>query len=248
MIISYQHSFIFMHCRKTAGTSIKVALARHLGPDDLQLGGWHTAHASGVPFNRRFWQDLATPRAAASMIWNMARRASWLDARQLNSLHKVGYMRRLGREPEHATAELVLANFPVEWGNFFKFCFVRNPYEQAVSSWRFQMRQVGHEYPFETYLSLAADGQPHKYLPSRVSNWPIYTIDDKVAVDFVGRYERLQTDLVAVFQNMRLPLGDLPKAKQHGERYDYRQYYTGCCRRLADKIFEKEIETFGYAF
>ncbi len=35
MILSHAHRFVFIKTRKTAGTSIEIALSRHCGPDDL---------------------------------------------------------------------------------------------------------------------------------------------------------------------------------------------------------------------
>ncbi|OOY35103.1 hypothetical protein BOV90_09960 [Solemya velum gill symbiont] len=37
MIVSWQNKYIFVHSRKTAGSSIVVSLSRNLGPDDLVL-------------------------------------------------------------------------------------------------------------------------------------------------------------------------------------------------------------------
>ena len=35
MIVSFQHEFIFVKTRKTAGTSIEMALTPFCGPDDI---------------------------------------------------------------------------------------------------------------------------------------------------------------------------------------------------------------------
>ena len=35
MIVSHQHRFVFIKTRKTAGTSIEIALAEHCGPADI---------------------------------------------------------------------------------------------------------------------------------------------------------------------------------------------------------------------
>ncbi len=48
MIISHRHRFIFLHCRKAAGSSIAQALAPYLGEDDLHLGTWPEALEAGV--------------------------------------------------------------------------------------------------------------------------------------------------------------------------------------------------------
>ena len=38
MIVSHKHKFIFFKTRKTAGSSIQVALAKHCGEDDIITG------------------------------------------------------------------------------------------------------------------------------------------------------------------------------------------------------------------
>jgi hypothetical protein len=35
LIISHRHRFIFLKTRKTAGTSVEIALSRFCGPDDV---------------------------------------------------------------------------------------------------------------------------------------------------------------------------------------------------------------------
>jgi hypothetical protein len=35
MIVSHAHRFVFLKTRKTAGTSVEIALSRHCGPDDI---------------------------------------------------------------------------------------------------------------------------------------------------------------------------------------------------------------------
>jgi hypothetical protein len=46
MIISHKHRFIFVHCCKTAGSSVACSLSRYLGPNDLQF----SAITDGIPF------------------------------------------------------------------------------------------------------------------------------------------------------------------------------------------------------
>ncbi|SDP40849.1 Sulfotransferase family protein [Filomicrobium insigne] len=247
MIVSHSHRYIFMHCRKTAGTSVTVALAKHLGPRDIQIGAWREARAAGVPFNRRFWLDLATPRSAARIMKTIVKYQR-LEIKDLSIIHKARHAARFGRDAPHASAEIVKAQFPAEWDKYLKFCFVRNPYAQAVSSWKFHTLRSGNQYSFTRYLEMAELGDDEDLLPDAVTNWPIYTIDDKIAVDFVGRYETLDRDMTTIMDRLGLVKEQMPVTKKFAATSDYRDFYTEDDRKRAFRLFEKEIETFGYTF
>ena len=58
----------------------------------------------------------------------------------------------------------------------------RNPFERAISSYFFKTKSTSME-DFDNWLK-------EKYVGSGMaSNFNIYTIKGKIAVDFVGRYE-----------------------------------------------------------
>ena len=48
VIISHKHKFIFLHCRKAAGSSISVALAKYLGFRDIQLSAIKETFQAGL--------------------------------------------------------------------------------------------------------------------------------------------------------------------------------------------------------
>ena len=57
MIISHKHKFIFFKSRKTAGSSIQVALAEHRGETDIitsqyRLGIDDNDHSSGLNMDK----------------------------------------------------------------------------------------------------------------------------------------------------------------------------------------------------
>ena len=53
MILSHRRRFIFIHVAKTAGTTVKVYLAPHLGPFDLQLGAIAATRQAGIGLTTR---------------------------------------------------------------------------------------------------------------------------------------------------------------------------------------------------
>ena len=82
-----------------------------------------------------------------------------------------------------------------------------------------------------------------------VDNYPLYTINGEIAVDFVGLYENLTKHLMHVLDVIGVPNADpLPKLNAFGQRQDYRSHYTGATRRLVEEWYEREIKTFGYQF
>ena len=56
-----------------------------------------------------------------------------------------------------------------------------------------------------------------------VDSWPIYTIGDTVAVDFVGRYETLSTDFNSLCDQLDISNPKLGSAKV-AQKYDFREF------------------------
>jgi hypothetical protein len=82
-----------------------------------------------------------------------------------------------------------------------------------------------------------------------VDNYPLYAIDGKIAVDFIGRYENVMDDFAYVLRTIGGPhLDSLPKLNASPEHRDYRTHYTEATRRLVDEWYEPEITAFGYRF
>jgi len=244
-----------MHCRKAAGSSIAVALARYLGPEDLHLGTWPEALAHDIGPNARAWKDLLHPAAGASFAVRWARSpARWFDfdhiVAALNGAQRLKYRSVLGHSPEHAHAERVRAFQPAAWRNYFKFCFVRNPYDRAVSDYLWRTRKTGNSrLSFLDFLDrLERRCFDDRTIPRHFDNWPIYAIADRVAVDFVGRFEHLERDLDEVFARLELPRPGLGHEKRMNRSPEYRHWYGARERAIVARLFAPEIEQFGYCF
>ena len=76
MIISHKHKFIFIKSRKTAGSSIQLALEKHCGPDDVVCTmGPHTHEELGTytPRNEKGFEGHDT----ASMVRSKVGKEIW---------------------------------------------------------------------------------------------------------------------------------------------------------------------------
>ena len=261
MIISHKHKFIFLHCRKVAGSSITVYLNAYLGQNDLQVGSWGDTIRKGGRYNRRVFRDIISFRGLKYMLGylsNILSNGSRLTHADLvNAVMKDLYRGVTGDQPEHPTAAEIKNFAPYSWNNYFKFCFIRNPYERALSDYRWRISNIPHPgISFGEFLERLADSDrpdPEKVVPKTVSNWPIYTIDDQIAVDFVGRYENLMTDFERICHEVGIPFVPerIPFAKKDGGKrvsINYKEFYGEREKQIVEQLFSNEIKTFGYSF
>jgi hypothetical protein len=102
---------------------------------------------------------------------------------------------------KHATAAEVKAGLPADiYDTYFKFAFVRNPWDWQVSLYHYALRD---KYHIHHDITVAMSGFD-EYIEWRVFKerrlQKDFVIDQEgnLIVDFVGRYERLAEDFDAV--------------------------------------------------
>ena len=229
MIVSHQHKFIFLKTRKTAGTSIEVALSRFcdesaiitaITPEDevvRQEMGFRGPQHLNVPFNRyrvRDWKRLIRGRRRVHFY---------------NHINASMAKRYLG---------------DAIWNSYFKFSFDRNPWDRLISAYYWQVsRMPSASLEFKDFLA----NQPRHLM----SNFSIYSIDGSVAMDFVGQYENLTDDLRLVLDRLGIsdPV-DLPrlKGKSRTDKRPYREIITSTQREVIANLCAQEIALMGYRF
>lgn len=221
MIASHRHRFVFVKTRKTASTSIELALSRICGPDDVVT--------PVLPEDEELRASLggvAPQNVAISSRWRPR-----------------DYLRvATGRRPRffnHMPARLIRRYLP-EWDDYLTFTVERNPWDRLASAFRFA-NQRGRRYT--TMADFLTSDEV-----SRFDNWPLYTIDNRVAVDHIARYEDLDDGLEAIWRKLGIDPGPLPHAKATGGDRPYRDWYDDeTTQRVAD-LYPREINYFGWKF
>lgn len=257
MIISHKHQFVFIHCRKTAGSSIAAYLNKFIGPTDLQIGSWVDAREAGGGLNRRVIKESASTPGLLTIAQHARHEIMSGYAPSLTRLINAGqkdlYRPVLGQKPEHPEAKHLKEYAGEAWDAYFKFCFVRNPYDRAVSDFKWRQRERA-PISFIEYLQRLEDPQrpdPEGIVPRPYDNWDLYTIDDTIAADYVGRFENLLNDFEAICATVGLPFRPeaLPHAKGSSDLSPtYREWYGPEEKAIVRRVFAKEIEYFGYSF
>ena len=162
-----------------------------------------------------------------------------------------------GYDPNHKIAmqHLTIGQM-LDWGyitkemyhTYFKFAFVRDPYDRALSSAAYHdisllsflkndprewQGKVRHGIPFIWHIDQHL--KPQKDY--------VYH-DSKLAVDFIGKYENLAADWATVVSKLNIDK-DLPRTNQ-SKHEGYRQYYGRAENALADRLYRDDFDTFGY--
>ena len=230
MLISHRYKFIFIKTKKTAGTSLEIALSRYLGPDDVithitpqdetlrqQRGGRGPQH---------FYLPLTRLRGADWRRWWQTRQRPYF----------------YNHMPAHEISDYVS---PKVWRDYYKFCFERNPWDKVIS-WYFWEHKAA---PRPTLAEFLRAGRAQDLAAEGGSS--LYTIDGQVVVDDIFRYEALEGALQTLTQRLGLPeVPQLPHAKGQfrEDKRPYQQVYGEEERELVAAIFADEIARLGYRF
>ena len=136
------------------------------------------------------------------------------------------------------------------WSDYLKFCFDRNPWDRMVSWYWFETSLVfpacerkSGEFSrpaFKQWLSVT-DMNP---------NWPLYAnSNNKIAVDFLGRYERMEEDWDRVCRMIGIsppPLSHINSYRQEATHYS--RYYDETTKKMVAEAHKNEILFFPYKF
>lgn len=228
MIVCHRHRFIFIKTRKTAGTSIEIALSRYCGPEDVITPISPEDEALRISLGYRCAQNFAYPLSRYSRIdlLKLALRAKKIHAYNHMSAEQVREL--VGEET---------------WQAYFKFTVERNPWDKVVSRYYWQYQDPRCRPPLSEFV---LKGRIHK-----VASFDQYAIDGRIAVDHVIRYEDLRQEMKALTQRLDLPSApELPfaKAQTRRDRRPYQELYGDDERHMVAIMFAREIAAFGYAF
>jgi len=149
----------------------------------------------------------------------------------------------------HITASEILDSLgEKKYKEYFSFAFVRNPWDWQVSLYKYMLKTETHRQHeviknfdnFEEYIKWRCENEV------RYQNDRIYSKNNELLVDFVGRYENLYNDFDAICSRIGIP-ASLPKLNVSNTK-PYQSYYTEKTKELVRQAFEPDIRIFNYEF
>jgi len=229
MIISHKHKFIFIKCRKTAGTSVEISLSKLCGLDDIIT--------PIMEDDEKIRGDLGFPGAQnyhkPKSEWSYGER--WRHF-------------KTGEKPQrfyhHISAKEITKFVSKEvWNSYFKFTVERNPFDKVASFYFWRKAQERYDSVSDFML----DGGIFQ-----MESYDLYSIGRLPAVDKIYKYEDLSFFEKDLTERLNLPepfqlIQQKTKSKTRKIR-DYRQVLNEKAIELTKIAFAREIELLGYEF
>lgn len=132
---------------------------------------------------------------------------------------------------------------------YFKFAFVRNPYDRFISYCAFMSRQTGQfeASPRAFMRHVIRDQPPLQHILFRPQHEMLCDADGRLAMDHVGRVETMQADYDAICARIGIPSERLGHVNASSHR-PYAEYYDEELRALVAGMYARDLELFGYRF
>lgn len=140
-------------------------------------------------------------------------------------------------------SDIIKKNGQSIWDEYYKFSFVRNPWDRLVSMFFFRRdyrKMYPSNFPFEEFLFDWVE---------KNCNWQQYCwFEDRMEeFDFIGRFENLEADFRHICEVIGAEGLELPHVYKTNHKH-YSHYYDNFMRDELARIAAKDIEIFGYEF
>ncbi len=145
--------------------------------------------------------------------------------------------------------------YPVNsYSDYFKFAFVRNPWDRMVSAWsdkvvknKLKLDDATHKkmLDFNYFISSFEESKNfkndiHFYPQSRLIN-----LND---INFIGRFETFSQDFHILSRKIGIPIKELKHKNKSQRDGDYRAYYNDASIEKIATLYQKDIQIFNYSF
>jgi hypothetical protein len=162
----------------------------------------------------------------------------------------------------HTLRKFQIMFAPDEFASYFKFSFVRNPWDRLVSAFHFlkkgglttEDKQWSDRYlsPFPDFGAFVKNGLSQR----RIFSFPHFRpqleyicVSGKTpGLDFIGSFENLDSDFQYICKVLNNPASLLSLNRNASRKEDFREYYNDHTREMVGRLYADDIRVLGYSF
>ncbi len=210
--VSHDLKAVFIHIHKTGGTYLSYVLHKHYGFKNYYI--------------RRPDHDLFCKNKKKT-------------TRYLNYENKVH-----GVLNYYKTSPFINKKMGMDarkWDTYFKFCFIRNPYDRLISGWYHVNK---YKIPLDNYLNIKTYCNDvdyiHVFMP-QVKH--IINEKGKMGINFIGRFENLEEDFQLVLKKLGVKriLHTPTKTMNVRDHKHFSEYYTPSILTKVNQILREDF-------
>lgn len=151
---------------------------------------------------------------------------------------------------------------PSEFAEYFKFTFVRNPWDRLVSAFFFlknggltandkswSARNLSPYPDFETFVRKGIRKKNILSFPHFRPQWSFICLQkERPAMDFIGYFENLEADFAFVRDKLKIN-STLQERNRNSDRLrEFGDYYTAETRQVVAEVYAADVRVLGYTF
>ena len=171
-----------------------------------------------------------------------------------------GWCPRRKLHMQHASAKQLLETELIseeDWKEYFKFSFVRNPWDRAYSDYLWIQNFSGIKDSFKNYIhkkgkfnKILRDNSSWNYLGDHLYlQNQFFEKKGLLELNYIGRFENISEDMQFILNSLNINDNFNVQKNKSTNRYgDYSKFYTNSKKKLVEKKFEADIKEFNYSF
>ncbi|MET3931338.1 hypothetical protein ABIE51_003225 [Lysobacter sp. OAE881] len=135
------------------------------------------------------------------------------------------------------------------FASYFKFAFVRNPFDRFISYCAFMTRADGAflKNPQQVMRYILQDPRARQHILFQPQHTFVTGEDGTVLADHVGRVEDMQGSYDLICERLKIPGATLGQVNS-SRRGSYRDYYDDALIQDVASVYKRDLELFGYEF
>jgi len=162
----------------------------------------------------------------------------------------------LANQQKHKQAQYYIPDNDITqelWDTYYKFAFVRNPWDRAVSEfhWRHSLPTRRPSKDFKEFLRhcerrLKRTEKGIYWTHAQTQKSYITNNNGELILDDIFRFEDIENSIKTISKKLNIPL-ELKKYNSSKHK-NYREYYDNETKEMVNNLYYEDVEMFDYEF